>query len=138
MDIPLAIDHLLPAADYRRADDYAKLVETWHDERPIPTEAELLAAWESIQSASAASAAREAARAALADKWAALPSWIRGPFGGKYDAAIRLLNANDDETAADLIRYADAPALYSPEQSAVFELVRAELLAALSGIPPVS
>lgn len=78
------------------------------------------------------------ARAALADKWAALPSWIRGPFGGKYDAAIRLLNANDDETAADLIRYADAPALYSPEQSAVFELVRAELLAALSGIPPVS
>lgn len=81
---------------------------------------------------------RATARAALADKWAALPSWIRGPFGGKYDAAIRLLNANDDETAADLIRYADAPALYSPEQSAVFELVRAELLAALSGIPPVS
>lgn len=81
---------------------------------------------------------RATACAALADKWAALPSWIRGPFGGKYDAAIRLLNANDDETAADLIRYADAPALYSPEQSAVFELVRAELLAALSGIPPVS
>lgn len=81
---------------------------------------------------------RATAGAALADKWAALPSWIRGPFGGKYDAAIRLLNANDDETAADLIRYADAPALYSPEQSAVFELVRAELLAALSGIPPVS
>lgn len=81
---------------------------------------------------------RATARAALADKWAALPSWIRGPFGGKYDAAIRLLTANDDETAADLIRYADAPALYSPEQSAVFELVRAELLAALSGIPPVS
>lgn len=45
MDIALAVEQLLPAADYRRADSYAALVDTWKDERPVPTEAALEAAW---------------------------------------------------------------------------------------------
>lgn len=46
MDYALAVDILLPAADYRRADDYASLVATWHDARPVPSDAALVAAWE--------------------------------------------------------------------------------------------
>ena len=134
MDIALAVDHLLPAADYRRCDDYATLVDTWHDARPVPTESELLAAWDAIQSATAASTARDASRSALAVKWAALPAWIQGPYGARYAEVVRMLDASDDDAAIAIVEYAAPPAGYDEEKKAVFEFVPADLLAALQRI----
>lgn len=44
MDIALAVELILPQADYRRSGTYEELKETWNDSRPIPTEAELIEA----------------------------------------------------------------------------------------------
>jgi hypothetical protein len=52
MDLPLVIDKLVPGADYRRADDYQTLVDTWVDARNIPTEEAIAAKWAEIESAS--------------------------------------------------------------------------------------
>lgn len=49
MDIALAVEEIYPAADYRRADSYQALVDTWHDARKIPTESELQTAWAAVQ-----------------------------------------------------------------------------------------
>lgn len=81
---------------------------------------------------------RATARAALLEKWDALPAWIRGPFQDKFAAANTLLDAGQDDAAEAIIQYAEVPTAYSVEQVAIFAAVRAELLAALSGIPPVS
>ncbi len=56
MDIALAVEEIYPGADYRRADSYEALVRTWKDERPVPTEEELQAAWEQVQTRQAAEA----------------------------------------------------------------------------------
>lgn len=138
MDLAIAVFHLVPDADYRRADDYATLVATWHDARPVPTEDELLAVWATIEEASINQDARATIRAALLEKWDALPAWIRGPFQDKFAAANTLLDAGQDDAAEAIIQYAEVPTAYSVEQVAIFAAVRAELLAALSGIPPVS
>ena len=54
MDLAIIIDKLVPAADYRRADDLTTLAETWLDERPIPSEEAINAAWAEIEAAQAA------------------------------------------------------------------------------------
>lgn len=48
MDIALAVDRLVPIAKYRNAKNYGLLVETWSDERPVPTIQEIEAAWAEI------------------------------------------------------------------------------------------
>lgn len=79
--------------------------------------------------------ARSSARAALAHQWTTLPAWIRGPFGGTYTAAVALLDQADDAAAAALIEYAEPPSGYSLEQVETFDLIRAELLAAIEALP---
>lgn len=49
MDYAIAIDILRPAAKWRRSDDYAALAATWEDETTIPTDAELIAAYNTWQ-----------------------------------------------------------------------------------------
>lgn len=51
LDLVRALDLLLPAAQYRRASSYTELLQSWADPRPIPTLAELEAAWAAIQQA---------------------------------------------------------------------------------------
>jgi hypothetical protein len=47
IDYAIAVEHLMGSGvDYGVADTYADLVSTWRDDRPIPTHAELEAAWE--------------------------------------------------------------------------------------------
>lgn len=91
--------------------------------------------WVDAMEEQSVSSDRDVARSVLAEQWLTLPSWIRGPFGGHYDAAIRHLDAGDDEAAAAIIQYANAPAAYSPEQAAAFELIRGELLVAIEALP---
>jgi hypothetical protein len=60
MDYAIAIDRLRPGAKWRRSDDYAALVATWEDDTDIPTDQELIDAydeWSATESATAASAA---------------------------------------------------------------------------------
>jgi cytidine deaminase len=64
-----------------------------------------------------------------------LPAWIRGPFGDKFAAAVALLDAGDDEAAAALIEYAEAPSTYTAEQVAIFAQVRTQLLAGIASLP---
>lgn len=52
IDYGIAIDRLRPGAKYLRYKTYADLVETWEDESPLPSDAELkaaYAAWEAEQ-----------------------------------------------------------------------------------------
>lgn len=90
--------------------------------------------WADAMEAQSTATARETARAALAEKWAALPAWIRGPYGARYAEVVRLLDANDDDAAIAIVEYAAPPAGYDEEKKAVFDLVRADLLAALQSI----
>ena len=64
MDIALIIDKLAPGADYRRADNLATLAETWADDRPIPSEAEINAAWAEIEANRIATATQAQDKAA--------------------------------------------------------------------------
>lgn len=48
IDLALALDRLVPNAQYHRFDTYANLAADWFDVRPIPTEIELQAAWDAI------------------------------------------------------------------------------------------
>jgi len=86
---------------------------------------------EEIQEARAAAITRTQTRAALAEQWAALPAWIRGPYGARYAEVVRLLDANDDDAAIAIVEYAAPPAGYDEEKKAAFDFVRADLLAAL-------
>lgn len=87
---------------------------------------------------------REHHRATLRTSWAAQPSWIRGPFGDKFEIAGKLLDVHDDTAAADLIRYAEAPSGYSAtydhngttvDQIAYFTQLKQQLVAAIEALP---
>jgi hypothetical protein len=78
---------------------------------------------------------RDTQRAALRTSWAAQPSWIRGPFDGHFRGAQVLLDAGDDDAAADLIRYAEAPGAYTTEQLATFVTLKTTIAAAISALP---
>jgi hypothetical protein len=83
MDIALCVDRLLPAADFALATDYAALVETWQDERTIPTEVELAEVWETIQAEEQGKDALVQARSAMASIFDALPlvsQWKFKPY----------------------------------------------------------
>ncbi len=48
MDIPLAVERLIPDAEFLRSDTYAELWNSWKDTRPIPSQIELADAWVAI------------------------------------------------------------------------------------------
>lgn len=109
------------------------------DGGPVPTLEEIESHRAEAESAraviTAAITARADARTVMRQQWAALPAWIRGPFGATYNAAVALVDQNDDEAAAALIEYASAPAGYSAEQAETFETIRASLLASIEALP---
>lgn len=115
------IDRIVADSDF-----IATLPGEWHE---LTEELETVLAVRSL---------RSTIRTALRAKLDALPAWIRGPFQDKFAAANTLLDAGQDDAAEAIIQYAEVPTAYSVEQVAIFAAVRAELLAALSGIPPVS
>lgn len=59
MDIARAVQKLYPGANFRRSDTYPNLVLTWQDKRKVPTEAQLMVAWEEVQQEDYAQAAKE-------------------------------------------------------------------------------
>jgi hypothetical protein len=109
------------------------------DGGPVPTPEEIEAARADAEAAAAALAAtiaaRGIARTAMREDWAALPAWIRGPFGGTYTAAAALLDQGDDAAASALIQFAEAPTGYTLEQAATFETIRTGLLASIAALP---
>lgn len=115
-----------------------ELRQCWIGATALPTLAEMEVALTGHYAAQSLTTVRAAIRTALRAKWDALPAWIRGPFQDKFAVANTLLDAGQDDAAEAIIQYAEVPTAYSVEQVAIFAVVRAELLAALSGIPPVS
>lgn len=136
MDLPLVINKLVPAADYRRADDIAILTETWQDARPIPSEAEINAAWAEIESAQNAIDTRAATRNALREQWDLLPSWINGPYRPLFDSANRLLDEGLDEAAFEMIDASEPTAKIAnnPEKSAIFAAVKTQFLSVIQNL----
>lgn len=94
-----------------------------------------LAGWVEAMESAAIAAARTLARDALAAQWATLPAWIRGPYSHRFSETVRLLDAGDDDAATALIEYAGPLAAFSVEQAEAFEMIRTELLAAVSALP---
>lgn len=64
IDLALAIEKLLTDALYHDASSYERLMATWFDLRPIPTEAELDQAWQDILDERAVAEQQEQADAA--------------------------------------------------------------------------
>lgn len=79
--------------------------------------------------------ARSAGRTALRQQWEALPSYIRGPYRDKFEAANRLLDEGDDEAAVALIEYAPAAPDFTAEQIAVFNSTKASMKAGIEALP---
>ncbi len=50
MNLALAVEHLIPNARYNDASSYERLVKTWQDETPTPSEEELIQAWDAVVS----------------------------------------------------------------------------------------
>jgi hypothetical protein len=73
--------------------------------------------------------------AALRAAWDGLPSWIRGPYRDKFEAANRLLDEGDDEAARDLIKYATPLPDSEETPLAIFEAVRAQMMAGSDALP---
>ncbi len=48
MDIPLAVERLIPDAEFLRSGTYAELWNSWTDTRPIPSQVQLADAWVAI------------------------------------------------------------------------------------------
>lgn len=68
IDIALCVERLMGVADYGSADTYKHLVQTWRDQRPVPTEAELIAIWPTIEvELDAEDAEREALKGDVAE-----------------------------------------------------------------------
>ncbi len=86
MDIALIVDKLVPGADYRRADDYAALVATWKDARPVPSLEEVTGAWPGVQQAEATKRLKESRR----PSFAALVDAVADLGAGKTDKAVEI------------------------------------------------
>lgn len=77
---------------------------------------------------------RTATRAAMREQWDGLPAWIRGPFQSLFAAANALLDAGDDDAAAEMIRYAVPPSGYTPEQARAFAQVKQQFASAFAAL----
>lgn len=78
---------------------------------------------------------RDTARGQMRANWDALPDWITGPFGDKFNAANLFLDAGQDGRAANLIQYADPPSGYDATQLATFNAVKQQFADAISALP---
>lgn len=78
---------------------------------------------------------RATQRTALRQQWEALPSYIRGPYRDKFEAANRLLDEGDDASAIDLIDYAPPMPDFTAEQITVFKSTRASMKAGIEALP---
>lgn len=110
-----------------------------HSGEPIPTEEEIEAKREETEAMMArenmGEKSRQKSRAALREKWDALPAFIRGPFRKEFEAANVLLDEGDDEAAGALVRYADHPRGYSAAQAMAFSQVKNQLAEAIEALP---
>ena len=114
-----------------------QIVEITGDDR-VPYFEEFADTWEReapLRDAESRAELRTAARAAMAEKFHGLPSFIRGPYGYIFDKAIDYLNAGKDGDAENLIRYAPMMPDYSESQTATFSLVKKEFIAAIEALP---
>lgn len=78
---------------------------------------------------------RATQRAALRQQWGSLPAYIRGPYRDKFEAANRLLDEGDDESAIHLIDYATPMPDFTAEQITVFNSTKAAMKAGIEALP---
>ena len=115
-------------------DTYAEFAEAYGP--GCPTEAEVIAARDAALATKEVRQSLNAARAGIADYWrsTAVPPYVRGPYQDKFEAATKLLDAGDVESAAALIEFAEPLASYTTEQAETFEVVKAAMLQGLQSL----
>jgi len=103
MDYHIAIDRLVPGANYRRAGTYAELEATWHDGRGLPSDAALQAEYGLWVAEQAAVAQRESdadavrqAKNAVAFLQNKTPAEIKAYMEGQVDGWSTLADAKAD------------------------------------------
>lgn len=109
-------------------ESYEETINKWAD---LEEERELK------QAEDLALATRSEFRAQLRAQWESLPSWIKGPYRPLFDSANALLDDNDDDSARDMIYYAEPQPRYTEEQVVVFEQVKNSFVSAIQLVPKV-
>lgn len=108
------------------AESYEETINKWAD---FEEEMEIKQAEELVL------AGRAEFRAQLRLQWESLPSWIKGPYRPLFDAANSLLDQGDDDSAKDMIYYAEPQLRYTEEQAAIFEQVKSSFVLAIQAVP---
>ncbi len=80
---------------------------------------------------------RATQRAALRAQWDSLPAYIKGPYRPEFEAANRLLDEGDDESAVAMIQYASAKPDFTQDQITVFNNVKQEMIDGISNLPKI-
>lgn len=81
---------------------------------------------------------RQGKRAALRQQWEALPAYIRGPYRPEFEAANRLLDEGDDESAIAMIQYAIAKIDFTQDQIAVFDATKQQMIDGIANLPSIA
>lgn len=81
--------------------------------------------------------ARKNMRSALRQQWDSLPAYIKGPYRPEFEAANRLLDEGDDNSAVAMIQYASAKPDFTQDQITVFNNVKQEMIDGISNLPKI-
>jgi hypothetical protein len=118
MDYCIAIDRLRPGAAYKRCNTYADLVETWADATPLPSDAELIAAYDAwVAEQEAAQAIADTESAIQSDAYAGalnIPDWATWRpehFQNWYESnlsATQIAGVTNLATARDMLNLMSA------------------------------
>lgn len=81
---------------------------------------------------------RATERSALRQQWDALPAYIRGPYRDKFEAANRLLDEGDDESAIALIEYTEPMPGFTDDQTNIFNIAKQQMQQGIANLPNIS
>ncbi len=81
---------------------------------------------------------RATQRTALKQQWDALPAYIRGPYRDKFEAANRLLDEGDDESAIALIEYTEPMPGFTDDQINIFNIAKQQRQQGIANLPNIS
>lgn len=77
-------------------------------------------------------------RQGLAQQWAGLPAWIRGPFWHHFERASACLDAGHYDEAEAIIQYAEPAPGYDADQTEAFLAARRDFAAAIAQLAKLS
>lgn len=80
---------------------------------------------------------RATERSALRQQWDSLPAYIKGPYRPEFEAANRLLDEGDDESAIAMIQYTEPMPGFTQDQITVFNNIKQEMIDGITALPKI-